>query len=142
MAKKDLIKFFGILLVLSQILFSCDNSSETTPTISSNLNVNNAYELINENQNNSDFIILDLRTSQEARQGIIKGAILLDYMKSNFKTKLGQLDRTKAYLIYCQSGFRSNKTQQLMEKMKFKKIYNMFSGFLSWRNNGHRFVYP
>ena len=142
MAKKDLIKFIGIFLVLSQILFSCDNNSETRSTVSSNLNVNNARELINENQNNSDFIILDLRTPQETRQGIIKGAILLDFMKSNFKTKLGQLDRTKDYLIHCQSGYRSDKTQQLMEKMKFKKIYNMFSGFFSWRNKGYRFVYP
>lgn len=132
--------FLLMLLILS--LVGCESNSPSNSAVLEDLSVKNAQVMISENQQNKDFVILDLRTPQETNQGILKGAILLDFMKSDFQSKIDELDREKTYLLYCQSGYRSDKTLKMMGKKKFKKVYNMFRGFLGWRNSGYSYVYP
>jgi rhodanese-related sulfurtransferase len=139
---KNSLKQIFLILLLILNLIGCESNPGSKSTISKNLSVKDAQVMISENQQNTDFVILDLRTPQETRQGIIKGAILLDFMKSDFQSKIEQLDREKTYLLYCQSGYRSEKTQKLLEKKNFKRVYNMFRGFIGWRSNGYPFEYP
>lgn len=106
-----IIVIFLILLILS---FSCSpNSTATvTPTSSStsqasqrpsglsqpgnsvsatadipSISVEDAYKLIQENQGNPDFVILDVRTFAEFSSGHLEGAINIDYYSSDFHAK-------------------------------------------------------
>ncbi|MFC1910316.1 rhodanese-like domain-containing protein [Chloroflexota bacterium] len=60
-----------------------------------------AYDMIQDNKDNSDFVILDVRTPDEFNSGHIAGAIMIDINSPNFKAKLSEIDRNKIYLVYC-----------------------------------------
>ncbi len=91
-----------------------------------------ARSLIERHADNKDFIILDVRTPREYRVGHIPQAMLLDFHSPAFSDGLKRLDRSKTYLIYCQTGYRSSRTVQMTEKMGFKSIYHLQRGVLEW----------
>lgn len=77
-------------------------------------------------------IVVDLRTPEELRKGKIPGAIVIDFFGDDFEPSIKALHPEKTYLLYCASGGRSGETAQLLEKMGFRKIYNLESGFNGW----------
>ena len=77
-------------------------------------------------------VIVDLRTPEELKDGKIPGAIVIDFFGPQFEPAIEALDRDKVYLLYCASGGRSGETSELMQKLGFKKIYNMKGGFREW----------
>lgn len=79
-----------------------------------------------------DEVLVDLRTPDELKQGKIPGAIVIDYFGADFESAIQRLDKNKTYLLYCASGGRSGETSELMEKMGFRKVYNLESGFRGW----------
>lgn len=102
-----------------------------------NIPAQQAYELIKRNKNNSNFIILDVRTLDEFKKGHLKNSLLIDFYSKNFKEELKRLDKEKIYLIYCRSGRRSKEALGIMKKIKFKEIYNMRGGIIAWRKNNY-----
>ena len=95
-----------------------------------------ASDLIAKHKNNTDFIILDVRTPQEFNNGHIEKAILLDFYSKTYTDGLKRLDKSKTYLIYCRSGNRSGKTLDLIKNMGFSQVYNMDQGIRGWRSMG------
>ena len=77
-------------------------------------------------------VILDVRTQREYEAGSIKGAILNDVKRSDFKQNLTGLDKEKQYLVYCRSGIRSLTACSLMAEEGFKKLYNLKGGYIAW----------
>ncbi len=98
-----------------------------------NINTRKAYELIEERDGDSDFVILDVRTPEEFAEGYVENAVNIDFYEDVFPDELEGLDRDKTYLIYCRSGSRSGKTFKMMENLGFKDVYNMKGGIESWR---------
>ncbi len=98
--------------------------------------VDKAYELIQQNSGQPDFVVLDVRTPREYAAGHLPGAQMLNFFDPDFQQKLGQLDRDKTYLVYCRSGNRSGKVVPMMEKMGFKKVYHLFQGYMGWSAKG------
>lgn len=97
-----------------------------------NISAAEAQTLIQSNQNNPQFIILDVRTPAEYRQGHIAGAQLLDYKSPRFSEGLKRLDKTKTYLVYCRTGNRSGRALGLMTSMGFGRIYHLSHGITDW----------
>lgn len=95
-----------------------------------------AYALIQDNKDNQNFVIIDVRTPEEYARGYIEEAINLDYYSETFRDKLNRLDKNKTYLIYCQSGRRSGMALNLMEELGFREVYNMLGGFAQWESGG------
>ncbi|GEM_PF-1146813 len=93
-----------------------------------------AMKLIEENKGKSDFVILDVRTPSEYSEGHIANSMLLNFYEPDFQDKLNQLDKNKRYLIYCRSGSRSGRTLKLMEKLKFREVYNLSGGIINWKS--------
>jgi len=91
-----------------------------------------AQSLIQQNRENQNFIIIDVRTPSEYTSGHIENAINIDYSASNFRSELGKLDKNKAYLIYCRSGNRSQKALEVMKELGFSEVYNILGGITSW----------
>jgi phage shock protein E len=80
-------------------------------------------------------VVLDVRTSDEFKQGHLKGAVNIDILKSNATTKLDSLNHETTYLVYCRSGHSSGMAVKQMVKSKFKMVYEMKDGFMGWTGN-------
>ena len=81
-------------------------------------------------------VILDVRTKDEASNGRIPHAILLDYRKDQFVEQIAQLDKTKTYFVYCGNGVRSDQAIDVMESLGFSRYYNLIGGFKAWKEDG------
>src|SRR5512134_378361 len=95
-----------------------------------------AAAMIREQGSHADFVLLDVRTPQEYRDGHIAGAVLIDYTSSSFKEELGRLDPGKTYLVYCRTGNRSGKAISLMTELRFRKVRHLSGGITKWMEEG------
>ena len=95
-----------------------------------------ADSLIQKNKNNPKFVILDVRTPEEFRDGHINKAVNLDYNSPTFKNDLNGLDKTKVYLIYCRTARRSKAAFDMMKEFGFREVYHMLGGIVRWQTEG------
>ena len=105
---------------------------ETTQIIE-NITPQETYTLMQENQENPEFVIIDVRTPEEFAEGHIEGAINIDFYSETFQDELDILDKNKTYLIYCRSGGRSGSALDIMEALNFREVYNMTGGIIQWK---------
>lgn len=81
-------------------------------------------------------ILLDVRTAGEYAAGHIDGALNIDVEGMTFESEIKQLDNTKTYAIYCQSGRRSRIAAETMTKAGFDNLFNLDKGIGSWQSAG------
>ena len=120
---------------------STDNKTETpsqqTPTqITKDITPQEAFALIQNNQNNPDFVIIDVRTPQEFAEEHIENALNIDYYSETFRDELNKLDKNKTYLVYCRSGSRSRNALNIMKEPNFREAYNILGGINQWKAEG------
>ena len=125
---------FIIVFALSGPAVMADGGADTK--ILKDITPVEAFDLIQENKENIDFIILDVRTEPEYKSGHIENAENIDYYLEGFKDELGELDKNKTYLIYCASGNRSGKALKIMDEIGFQKAYNVLGGIKRWKSKG------
>ena len=106
------------------------------------LSARQAKVVIDDNSDNPEFVILDVRTVKEFTQGHIAGAVLLDFLDPEFVSGLKRLDRSKTYLIYCRSGNRSGQTLKLINGMGFQRVYHLKHGIIDWQKEKLPLVKP
>ena len=99
-----------------------------------------AHDFILKNHANSHLIILDVRTPAEFAEGHLANAVNIDFHGNNFRQDIAELDRQKAYLIYCRTGRRSDRTLAMMKDMGFTRAYNMLGGITQWQQEGFDIV--
>ncbi len=80
----------------------------------------------------SNGVLLDIRTPQEYNQGHIPNSTLMNIYHPSFLNEIQKLDKSKNYYLYCRSGNRSYQAGQLMKKLGFINVYNLRSGILDW----------
>jgi len=95
-----------------------------------------AFTLIQENQNNPDFVIIDVRTPEEFAEGYIENAVNIDFRSETFLDELNKLDKNKTYVVYCRSGHRSSSALNTMAELNFREAYNILGGINKWREEG------
>ena len=104
-----------------------------------NVTPQEAFSLIQENQDNPDFAIIDVRWPETFAYEHIENAINIDLDSETFWDELSQLDKNKAYLIYsvsaCGNGPGWN-ALAIMEELDFWEVYNMTGGCLGWKLEG------
>lgn len=83
-----------------------------------------------------DTVVLDVRTPDEYADGHIEGARLLDFQSDDFAAKLGELDKTKTYLVHCAVGGRSSRARDLMAKEGFDRVLHLEGGIQAWIESG------
>ena len=127
----------GVLLTSACIQTETNTAkSETQIQIIENITPKEAYILIQENKDNPNFLILDVRTPEEFLGEYIENAINLDYYSDTFRNDLDKLDKNKTYLIYCRSGGRSGNTLNIIKELDFREVYNMLGGIIKWKSEG------
>ena len=85
--------------------------------------------------NDTDIIILDVRTSEEIDAGYIPNSTFIDYYDKNFENKINLIDPSKRIYILCKSGGRSVKAAEILSKNGFRNVYNLEGGFMRWKAN-------
>lgn len=135
------------MLFLRAITFSCfillsyfsaqSFGAIQVDTIQTSIYAAAAFQLVDSNTSNPDFVILDVRTASEFNADHIANAINIDYYGATFSTELDKLDRSKIYLMHCAGGSRSANVFTMMKNMKFAKVYQLLGGFNGWKAAGY-----
>ncbi|WP_291634388.1 rhodanese-like domain-containing protein [Clostridium sp.] len=97
-----------------------------------NVSAEEAYKLIN---NDSEFIILDVRTKEEYDGGHIPGAKLIPVQVLPMMIAELSKYKDKPVLVYCASGGRSPRAVDTLLNNSFKNIFHLSRGISSWRYN-------
>jgi len=95
-----------------------------------------AFTLIQNNQDNPDFVIIDVRTPEEFGAEHIENATNINFYSETFRDMLNNLDKNKTYLIYCKVGGRSGSALDIMAELNFKEVYNILGGINQWKAEG------
>ncbi len=89
---------------------------------------------------NTNPLILDVRTQGEFRQGYIEGANLLPVQMLQQNIQKLENYKNQDILIYCATGNRSTVASRLLIEGGFKKIYNLRYGISDWAKRGYSVV--
>jgi rhodanese-related sulfurtransferase len=92
-------------------------------------------KLINQKKDDAP-IILDVRTPEEYKAAHLKDAVLIDYKAKDFDQKIKALDKSKTYLIYCASGYRSSSACKKLQALDIPNLYNLKGGITAWQKAG------
>jgi rhodanese-related sulfurtransferase len=87
-------------------------------------------------------IILDIRTPEEFNEGIIEGAINIDFYDDDFAQQLDTLDKDAHYVVYCRTGNRSGQANSTFEELGFTNVTEIDGGIANWYNEGLPVVLP
>lgn len=104
--------------------------NENTPASYTDLSIKDFKKIVDQ----EDLVIIDIRTPNETKSGVIKGCdLIIDFEAPNFATEIEKLDKSKTYVVYCYAGGRSSSAAQLMVDKGFSKIYNLWEGISRWK---------
>ena len=120
-------KLIAVLFASTLVLTSCGSSSNAV-----DLNPTDFQAKAQE----AGVILLDVRTAGEYAAGHIDGALNIDVEGMTFENEIKQLDNTKTYAIYCQSGRRSRIAAETMTNAGFTNLFNLDQGIGSWQLAG------
>ena len=73
-------------------------------------------------------IIIDVRSNQEYREGNINGAINIPEFEIKNKILKEIPKKNQLIVLYCQYGARSRNAMQIMNKMGYTNLYNLYGG--------------
>lgn len=80
---------------------------------------------------NSNYIILDVRTIEEYKEGHIPNAICIPNETIGEDTKNLLKDKNQLILIYCRSGNRSKQATEKLQKLGYTNLIE-FGGIIDW----------
>lgn len=123
-----------LILAIALVIGACNNSPETGSDV---INKDVSAAEFKQLSEASDGIILDVRTPGEVAEGVIPGAMHIDWHGDNFEAEVNKLDKTKPVYVYCKSGGRSGKACNLMVSVGFKEVYNLSGGITAWEGQGY-----
>lgn len=116
-----------ILLILSMMLFAgC--SSEVSKASYKQISTEEAMAMMSEE---TDYIILDVRTPEEFESGHIKDAINIPN-ETIGNTEIAELpEKEQLIMIYCRSGNRSKQASEKLVRLGYTNIVE-FGGINTW----------
>lgn len=120
-------------MAVSIYTFAQDSESE-------NLTCPEAFAIIQKLKNDTNFIILDLRTQAMYDEEHIENAIVRDVFSGGFDTWVSKLNKEKIYLLYCTRGHRSSIALEKMRQMGFKNLYHLYQGIIEWKKQGFQTI--
>ncbi len=83
-------------------------------------------------ESTEEFVLLDVRTPAEWKQGVIAGARKLNFFEAGFDAQLDKLDKEQPVFVYCKAGGRSGKTAEKLKAKGFTQVYDLQGGITAW----------
>lgn len=94
-----------------------------------------SVEELNTLQNNTDFLLVDTRESEEFKVSKIKNAVYVGFDQfsldqfTNFAT-----DKNQQIIVYCSIGIRSEIIGHQLKKAGYTNVKNLYGGIFEWKN--------
>ena len=114
----------GVILMLSKK----DKNIENEMRIK-HVSMDEIVQIMNEN---TDYIILDVRTIAEYNEGHIPNAICIPNETIGNNTINELSDKEQLILIYCRSGNRSKQAAEKLKKLGYTNLIE-FGGIIDWK---------
>ena len=89
----------------------------------------------------TDYILVDVRTLEEYESGHIQDAKHFDFYSESFQKEILSLDKSSSIILYCRTQNRSTKTANYLKENGYKEITIIAGGITSWVKNGNDLVY-
>jgi rhodanese-related sulfurtransferase len=86
-------------------------------------------------ETDANAIVVDVRTPEETAEGMIPGALEIDFRADDFKEKILDLDKSKSIYLYCRSGNRSGQASEFLIDNGYSKVYNLEGGYSAWSDS-------
>ncbi len=139
--KKIFLFFMVLCLVIMTGCVGEDNkTTQTATTIESEvitMTENLGYEQITGEQakklmdTESDYVIIDARTTEEFNEGHIEGAILIPEYEIGDRAEAELPRKDQLLLVYCRSGRRSKIAAQALVDLGYTNVKE-FGGIIDW----------
>jgi len=85
-------------------------------------------------------VVLDVRESDEWRQGHLEGALPLPRGFLEIKVESAVPDKNSPIIAYCAGGVRSLLAAKAMKEMGYQNVSSMAGGYAAWKNGGFKWV--
>ena len=83
--------------------------------------------------NDTNVVVLDVRTASEFKEGHLEGAVNIDYKQGDFVGQaVARLSKDRTIAVYCRSGRRSAGAAELLAKEGYR-VVNMKGGIIAWQ---------
>lgn len=142
---------FSLLIAGVLSVTACGNSEKAATTSGSEAATaqqtqkgtmgNVSSEELQQQIGNENVIILDVRTAEELKRGVVEGAVNIDFYSPNFKSEALQLDQSKEIYIVCHSGRRSASAASILAENGYN-VKNVLGGMSAWQQKGLPTVQP
>ena len=83
-----------------------------------------------DDEDDDNFIILDIRDEADYDEKHIPGAINISLKELGYK--VFALDKTKDIIVYCAVGVRSKVAAKILINAGFKDVFNLTGGIKAW----------
>jgi adenylyltransferase/sulfurtransferase len=90
--------------------------------------------------NGKSTVLLDVRESDEWRQGHLEGAVSLPRGFLEIKIEGALPDKNAPIIAYCAGGVRSLLAAKAMKEMGYQNVSSMAGGYAAWKNGGFKWV--
>ena len=90
--------------------------------------------------NGKSHVLLDVRESDEWRQGHLEGAVPLPRGFLELKVDTAVPDRNAPIIAYCAGGVRSLLAAKALREMGYENVSSMSGGYNGWKNAGFKWV--
>jgi len=120
--------FFSLLLVYSCQIFESNEINEVSDIQFTEIQ-------------DTDYILVDVRTAEEYESGHIQDAVNFDFYSESFQNDILTLDKSSSIILYCRTQNRSTKTANYLKENGYKEITVLEGGITSWVKNGNDLVY-
>ena len=144
--------FRGVFFVLMMSIQACGQtgapsqagaSTEAASTEAAPFSALSPAQFAERMNSDSQVVVVDVRTADECQEGVIPGALLVDfYQEEKMKQAMQNWDPSRTYLVYCRSGGRSGQTLDLMKARGFKRVYHLEGGMNAWSRAGSPVIAP
>ena len=85
-------------------------------------------------------VLLDVRESDEWRQGHLEGAVPLPRGFLEIKVESAVPNKEAPIIAYCAGGVRSLLAAKAMKEMGYQNVSSMAGGYAAWKNGGFKWV--
>lgn len=89
-----------------------------------------SVEHLSDLSGSADYLLIDVRETHERQGRKIDGSLHLPL--NSLREVIGQLDREKLIIVYCETGGRSEKAARILLQHQFQSVFSLAGGMAAW----------
>ena len=121
-----------ISMIAITIIFAPSINPDNPSELYENIDVNTAYNMINDTETYPNLLILDVRTLSEYEENHINSSILIPHDVLGIQIDELIIYKDVEIIVHCRSGSRSKIAVNILISNNFTKVYNMLGGINGW----------